>query len=81
MPKGIYLQAINYELEELANIMNDTIYNKNKYYEFFKWHRYYTYVDPLESGNTDEMCAFCAFLNDKKLKYTRSVYTNISKFW
>lgn len=61
--------------------MNDTIYDKEKYYEFFKWHRYYTFHEPSDSPDSDEICAFCALLNDKSRIHTRSVYTRINNFW
>lgn len=68
--------------EKLAEIMNDTIYDKNKYYDFFKWRRYYSFHDTnVTTGDINGMCALCAFLNDKKHSYTRSVYTNITRFW
>lgn len=81
MPKGMYLDANIVEPEEMARIMNDTIHDKNKYYEFFKWHGYYSFHSPNESTDTDEICAFCAFLNDETHKYKRSVYKSITAFW
>lgn len=61
--------------------MNDIILDKNKYYDFFKWRRYYSIHDHSESAETDEICALCSFLNDKKYKYKTTVYTHITWFW
>lgn len=81
MPPGSYLDANTLGHGALATIMNDTIINKAKYYDFFKWHNYYSIHATNESADTDEICAFCAFLNDKKHSYTSTVYTNINRFW
>lgn len=81
MPPGSYLDARELGQEKLAYVINDTIHNKSKYYEFFKWHRYYTLHDPSETPETDEICGFCAFLNrDKNIERT-SVYENLSAYW
>lgn len=61
--------------------MNDTIYNKDKYYDFFKWHRYYSFHDPSEFPETDEICALCTFLNKERSTNKISVYENIYAFW
>lgn len=61
--------------------MNETIHDKEKYYQFFKWRRYYSFHDPKEDADTDEICAFCAFLNiDRKLNRSR-VYIHFKNFW
>ncbi|XP_026331240.1 alpha-(1,3)-fucosyltransferase C-like, partial [Hyposmocoma kahamanoa] len=67
IPKGIYLDAESLGPGELARVMNDTMCNKKKYYDFFKWHNHYSFHASNASANTDEICAFCAFLNEKKL--------------
>lgn len=81
MPKGIYLDANTLEPEELGRIINDTITNKEKYYDFFKWHGHYSFHDPTESADSDEVCALCAFLNDEKHGYESNVHTDIKDFW
>lgn len=69
--------------EKLAKTMNDIIHDANKYYEFFKWQKYYTFQSQVGSPETDEICAFCNYLNERQREtfYKRRVYTNISKFW
>lgn len=55
--------------------------NKKRYYEFFKWRRYYSLHDPYETPETDEICALCAFLNNDRNTHKVSVYENITEFW
>lgn len=81
MPEGMYLNANDLEVENLAKIMNESIHDKKKYYDFFRWHRYYSIHDPRESPDSDEICSFCAFLNDKSQINKKSVYMNITQFW
>lgn len=64
MPDGMYLDAVALGVDELAKKMNDVIGDKIKYYDFFKWHRYYSYHATDDSAETDEMCAFCEYLNN-----------------
>lgn len=65
----------------LAYEINDIIQNKTKYYDFFRWHRYYTLHDPSETPETDEICGFCAFLNMNKNAQKTSVYENFAGYW
>lgn len=81
MPKGIYIDANYLKPKDLAKTMNEYITNKDKYYDFFKWHDVYSFHYTNESADTDEICEFCAFLNDHKHLYKTSVYTYIEKFW
>lgn len=81
MPKDIYLDANALEPEELAKTINDTIHNKEKYYNFFKWHGHYSYHHPSESADSDEVCALCAFLNDEKNMYKSRDHINVRDFW
>lgn len=61
--------------------MNKVIHNKEKYYDFFKWHGYYSIHAPNETADTDEICAFCALLNNKTFTREISVYEDITEFW
>lgn len=80
MPDGMYLDAVSLGVEKLAIKMKDIIEDKNKYYDYFKWHRYYNFYATNESSDTDEMCAFCAFLNnDDRMNKTRQ--HNIRDWW
>lgn len=81
MPQGIYLDANVMQPEELARKMYDIIQDENKYYNFFKWRRYYSFHSPRDSGDSDEVCAFCALLNTKERMNRKSVYRSITRFW
>lgn len=81
MPDGIYLNANLIGEEEMARKMNDLIHNKEVYYDYFKWHTYYSYHDVTESADTDRVCALCAFLNNVTIRNQRRVYTHISQWW
>lgn len=61
--------------------MNKSIRNKKKYYDFFRWHNYYSFHAPNETAETDEICAFCALLNNKTFSREISVYEDITGFW
>lgn len=81
MPDGIYLNANLVGEEEMARKMNDLIHNKEAYYDYFKWHRYYSYHDVTESADTDRVCALCAFLNNMTIRNNRRVYTHLTQWW
>lgn len=66
--------------EEVAAKINGAIQNKQMYYDYFRWHRYYTYQS-VDGGVTDPLCAFCAFLNDNSIRTQRRVYARIDKWW
>lgn len=61
--------------------MNDTIHNKDKYYDFFKWRRYYSLNDPSETPETDNICEFCSYLNNEKNSDKINVYEDLTVFW
>lgn len=81
MPDGIYLNAETLPEEELAVKIKEAIQVKEKYYDYFRWHRYYSYQFTAESGDTDSLCAFCAFLNDESKRTQRRVYARFTKWW
>lgn len=81
MPDGIYLNANEIEEEEMAKKINDAVQDKEKYYDYFKWHNHYSYHDIYESADTDRLCALCAFLNNATVKSARRVYAHISQWW
>lgn len=66
---------------DLARIINDVIHDVDRYYNYFKWHRYYTIHEPNERADSDEICGFCAFLNDKEEMRKTTIYKNITNFW
>lgn len=81
MPDGMYLNGFALGPSVLARIMSDSIRHKEKYFNFFKWHRYYKFHHPGENADSDEICAFCALLNDKQEMSKTRVYTHITNFW
>lgn len=81
LPNGSYLDATTQRPEDLAKTIDDIIKDKNRYYDFFRWHRYYSIHASNETAETNEICAFCAFLNDRKHTYIKSVYKHINYFW
>lgn len=81
VPEGIYLDGKALGEEELAKKINEAIQDKQKYYDYFKWHEYYTYQDTTESAETDPLCAFCAFLNNMTARAQRRVYAHLFEWW
>lgn len=77
----MYLNAHKLGPTKLAQEMDEIISDKTKYYEFFKWHRYYKFHGPIENAFTDEICGFCAFLNNVTKSNTTNVFPNISRWW
>lgn len=69
------------EPSKLAGSIREIINDKEKYYDFFKWLRYYSLHDPYESPETDEICALCKFLNNDRNTNKITIYDNINKFW
>lgn len=81
MPHGSYLNAYVLGPKKLAKTMNDIIKNNDRYYDFFRWHRYYSLHEPVENADTDQVCNFCAYLNDESNRQETNVYENIIEFW
>lgn len=82
MPHGIYLSVKNNHksVVKLVNQMVESIGDKNKYYDFFKWHNHYSYHSPEETADIDPYCLFCSFLNN--IDYSKvSVVESFSKWW
>lgn len=61
--------------------MNSIIKNKTEYYDFFKFYRYYSYHAVSESEDTDPLCAFCDFVNNKTIRNQRRAYALFTKWW
>lgn len=59
--------------------MNEIINDKRKYYEFFKWHDYYSFHFSGEDHHSREFCALCAYLNNSKNK--TGIMYNITLWW
>lgn len=81
MPDGIYIDATKFTEGELASKMNELIQDKEKYYNMFRWRDYYSYHLVAESGETDPLCAFCAFLNNDSTRIKRRVYARFTEWW
>lgn len=80
MPDGVYLNANTMSEDEVAAKIHEAMQDKQKYYDYFKWHRYYTYHH-AEGSDDDALCAFCAFLNDESIRNQRRVYARFDKWW
>lgn len=80
MPDGIYLNGNNLSEDKVAEAMNEAIQDKKKYYDYFRWRRYYTY-HPIHGGDTDPLCEFCAYLNAESVRNKRRVYARVDKWW
>lgn len=81
MPDGIYLNARELGPEKLAKEMNDIIKDKQRYYNFFKWQRYYSFHETSEGAYTDELCRFCALLNNMRETNETKTYEDIANWW
>lgn len=80
MPTGIYINANTMTEEEVAQKMYEVIQDKQKYYDYFRWHSYYNYA-PTEGGDTDPLCTLCAFLNGESVRNQRRVYARFTTWW
>lgn len=81
MPEGIYLDANKLGVQRLAKEMNDIIRNPQRYFNFFKWHGYYSFHESSKDKYHNAVCGFCALLNNKTRRNERTVYKYISKWW
>lgn len=81
MPEGIYLNANKLGVRKLAKEMNDIILDPQRYFNFFKWHGYYSFHKTGKDNNHDAVCRFCALLNNKTRRNERTVYKHMSKWW
>lgn len=79
MPEGIYLDANVLEPDELAKRINEIIKDKNRYYEFFKWHEHYSFHFTGENLFNEELCRLCAFLNN--CRNQTSIFEFIAEWW
>lgn len=61
--------------------MNNAIVVKRKYYEFFKWHGYYSFHGTSERRNTDPICEFCALLNNEEKRTATTIHRHTSEWW
>lgn len=81
MPIFSYLNGVILNADEIARKVFESIKYKDKYYDFFQWHNYYSYHTPAESADTDPLCKFCAFLNNASTRSSRRVYERFTQWW
>ncbi|KAJ8728288.1 hypothetical protein PYW08_016673 [Mythimna loreyi] len=81
MPEGMYLNARTVPEKELVQKMVDIINNKEKYYDFFKWHNHYTYHNIDETPESDTYCNFCKKVNDPDFMNQITVRKDLVRWW
>lgn len=81
MPEGIYLDALSLEPAELAITISEIINDIENYYEFFKWHGYYSFHFTGEDAFHREVCGLCELLNNKSRMNQTTVFSNITHWW
>lgn len=77
----MYLDARTLGPNKTAKKMSKAIRNRNLYYNFFRFHRYYNFHAAHDDPVTNPICTFCATLNDKRLRDERRVYANFAQWW
>lgn len=80
MPEGSYINAVELGPEKLAKEMADIIKNKTRYYDFFRFHRYYSLHDCNEKPDSDVICNFCAYCNEN-LKSNITIHEDITRWY
>lgn len=73
MPDGIYLNARTLGPRKLAKEIIDIMYNRTRYYDFFRWHDYYSFHSISENDFYDEICGLCNLLNNKTVMDLKTV--------
>ncbi|RVE51640.1 hypothetical protein evm_003772 [Chilo suppressalis] len=81
MPDGIYLNAKETTVEQIASKMNELIKNPEKYADYFRWRNHYSYHSLHDDPETDEYCNFCAILNNEKKVKEHSSIKDFRKWW
>lgn len=76
----MYLDALELSPADLAQKINEILQDENAYFDMFKWHNHYRFIDPLDSPDTNSICTLCRLLNTKN-KYVTKVYDNIVKWF
>lgn len=80
MPEGSFIRAHKLGPAKLAKEMVDIILFKKSYYDFFKWHGYYSFHHTAESNYFHQICGLCETLNNKTLMQKKKVY-NTNLWW
>lgn len=77
----MYLDARILGPKKTAKKMSKAIRNRNLYYDFFRFHRYYRFHAAHDNPITNPICVFCAALNDKLRRDERKVYVYFTHWW
>lgn len=77
----MYIDARSLGPEKTAKKMSRAIRNRDLYYNFFRFHRYYAFHAAHDYPVTNPICVFCAMLNDKRRRDERRVYANFTQWW
>ncbi|XP_021191462.3 alpha-(1,3)-fucosyltransferase C [Helicoverpa armigera] len=81
MPDGIYLNARELSVKELAAKMHELMNDPEKYSEYFKWKNHYSYHRKDASVDTDPYCLFCTHLNNEEMVKKTTIYENFRQWW
>lgn len=81
MPDGIYLDARELGSKKLAERMHEIINDREKYYNFFRWHNHYSFHQPEEDPETDIYCKFCEKMNDMDFMTRSTVLNHVREWW
>uniref|UniRef100_A0A2H1WPY7 Fucosyltransferase n=1 Tax=Spodoptera frugiperda TaxID=7108 RepID=A0A2H1WPY7_SPOFR len=81
LPPGSYLNAKQLGPYNLAKEMFDIIENREIYYRYFRWRKYYSFGRRFENPDSNEYCKFCAMANDENLMKETKIYHNFSSWW
>lgn len=77
----MYIDARVLGPKKTAIKMSKAIRNRELYYKFFRFHRYYVFHAAHDSVVTDPVCNFCDKLNDQRLRNERRVYARLTDWW
>lgn len=75
------MDAVKLGPKILAKTMYEIIQEPERYYNFFRWKKHYSFHFKHETPDTDDYCKFCAIVNNKKMMTSYSVYNNFSAWW
>lgn len=81
LPPGSYIDGRALGPRKLAKKMLKIMKYPRLYYDYFRWHRYYSYQSPGESAFKTELCDLCASLNERIESNTSSVFPDFAKWW
>lgn len=81
MPPESFIDARSLGPAALAMKMVEIINDKKKYYDYFRWRRYYSLHDTDESTETDVWCIFCKYLNDNLKLNRTTTYPDLLRWY